>query len=82
MKKSYVFNKLKTQLNLFNSYGIELNENTQLIEELGLDSLTMLQLIALIESEFNIKIKEIEITRTNFNTIINLSTFIHKKLKM
>ncbi len=48
--------KLYDMLEPFNSQGLELKEDTELVADLGLDSLKVMQLIVTIEDTFDISI--------------------------
>ncbi len=51
-----------------------------LIDDLGVDSLGMINLIAILEREFNIKIPKAEVTLQNFKSIELLSRYIGSKI--
>ena len=51
-----------------------------LIDDLGVDSLGMINLIAILEREFNIKIQNAEVTLQNFKSIELLSRYIGSKI--
>jgi len=58
----------------------KINSQTNLITDLGLDSIGVLQLIFGIEKEFGISIENHELDSETFSTIGNLVTVIEKKL--
>jgi acyl carrier protein len=58
----------------------KINSQTNLITDLGLDSIGVLQLILGIEKEFGISIENHELDSETFSTIGNLVTVIEKKL--
>ena len=58
----------------------KINNQTNLITDLGLDSIGVLQLILGIEKEFGISIENHELDSETFSTIGNLVTVIEKKL--
>jgi acyl carrier protein len=49
-----------------------------LLPELGLDSLLFVELLVFIESEFNLKLIETDLTREDFQTVRSIATCIHK----
>ena len=49
-----------------------------LLPDLGLDSLLFVELLVFIESEFNLKLIETDLTRKDFQTIRALATCINK----
>ena len=51
-----------------------------LIDDLGVDSLGMINLITILEREFNIKISKAEVTLQNFKSIELLSRYIGSKI--
>ena len=73
--------KILEILHQFNIYGIEMNDSVKLIDDIGLDSLSFLQLITALEKQFNIKIQEDELSSDNFYTLNNLIKYIDKKVK-
>lgn len=60
------------EINPFDDY----DENTLLIEEGILDSLTLVILIEQIENEFNVKIPEEQLDPANFESVIKIQEFI------
>lgn len=54
----------------------DIDENTKLIDDGILDSLTLVLLISCIESEFGIKITEEKMNVANFETIQNIVSLI------
>jgi acyl carrier protein len=58
----------------------EIDENASLFEEgLGLDSVTVVELIALIEEKLGIQFSDAELNPDNFTTLRVLADFIQKK---
>jgi acyl carrier protein/organic radical activating enzyme len=55
---------------------VEINKNTQLLDEGILDSMAILGFITLLEDEFEIEIPDDEIKRENFESIKSISTLI------
>jgi len=58
----------------------ELEEQTNLIADLGLDSVGLLQVILTVEKDFGIVIDERELDAETFSAVGNLVSFIEKKL--
>ena len=67
-------------LNEYNAFGVQLVSKTRLIEDLGVDSLTILELVARLESVFNIEIGDSELTRRHFGTCGQLTAFIVRRV--
>ncbi len=57
-----------------------LNEQTNLLADLGLDSVAILQLVLGIEKEFNVTIKDHEMDSEMFSKMANLIDIIERKL--
>jgi len=57
-----------------------LNEQTNVLGDLGLDSVAILQLVLGIEKEFNITIKDFELDSDVFSKMANLIDIIERKL--
>jgi len=79
MKKETVEERVIELLKSFNSFNVEIDRSKKLVEDIGLDSLTMLQLITLLEQKFNISILDNEINRKNFADVESLLNFILSK---
>ncbi len=59
----------------------EIDENASLFEEgLGLDSVTLVELISLVEKQFNIQFSESELNPESFSTLKVLADFISGKM--
>jgi len=56
------------------------DENTNLIDDLGMDSITFISLIVELESRFNIVIPDHYLIADNFNSIINIVEIITAQL--
>lgn len=59
--------------------GAEVHENTQLIAHRIIDSLSLLSLVALLEKEFSVTIRDSEILPTHFETPHAIRTFLKSK---
>lgn len=57
-------------------YNLAINENTVLIADLGLSSLDLLNLVCLVEDEFDIEIPDRMVK--DFKTVGDVMTFIEK----
>lgn len=81
MKQDQVKAVLYEILGGFNRYGEKITDETKLVDDLGIDSLGILVLIAELESKYYIKIDtEKERTRNNFDTVKALYDFMTKKI--
>lgn len=58
----------------------ELNENTSLLRDVGLDSVQIIELIVAIEEQFDLPIFDEDLNATIFDRFGNLVDFIHSKL--
>ena len=65
----------------FNPYGVTIDLNTRIIEDLGLDSLTIVQLVIVLENEYDIAIPDEEVNRKNFLTIRELHRYLLAKAR-
>lgn len=60
----------------------EFNESTRLIEYgFGVDSVSVMEFIVVLENEFGIEIDESEIEPAIFNTMNSLAVYVSKRLK-
>jgi acyl carrier protein len=59
--------------------GISITMETNLIEELGLNSLELAELVYIFEDEFKIEIPDRDIV--NFRTVKDIVSYLNKKLK-
>jgi acyl carrier protein len=59
----------------------DLNENSPLFEEgIGLDSVTIMEFISLIESKFSIQFLDEELDFKQFNSLSTLANFVSTKI--
>lgn len=65
----------------FNAFGLEIDSDTRLVNDLGLDSLTMNEFLARIEGCFHITIADEEVTTENFGNVRSVLEFLEKKLQ-
>lgn len=72
--------RLHRLLNDFNSFGVKINGQTRLIEDIGFDSLTIIEFLLLLECEFNIVIDDSEVTKSNFAKVKDVLRFIKRKI--
>ena len=79
MKKNEIESTIKNLITKFSRYNVKIDLRTDLINDVGLDSVTMTELITLIESEVEIQINDDEILPENFLTFGNLIDFLKKK---
>ena len=71
---AYEYNILKN--NIESNYNVEVSPDSHLELDLELDSLDMMEILAFVDSNFGIKIKEDEFV--NIKNVLDLATFIHK----
>ena len=57
----------------------EIDNNASLMDDLGLDSKKIVELIIGIENEFNIKIKDEDLSLDLFKSVISLSEYVRSK---
>lgn len=55
------------------------DKDTNLLE-IGIDSITFIRLVVLLEEEFDIELEDSDITLSNFETILNINMLIEKYL--
>lgn len=75
-----ITSKIEEILYLFITDEINVSNNSLLKEDLGLDSLSLVNLVLTLNDDFNINIKSEEISEENFYSVKTLSNFISKKL--
>lgn len=68
-------------LSEFNSFGVPIESNSRLVDDLGLDSLTIIEFLTRLEVEFQIEISDVELTAENFGTVEAIVTHIESKMK-
>lgn len=65
---------------LFDRGGISLREDTPLLEDGIIDSLGLMKLVAFIDSEFGVSVKDEELIPENFATLEALERYTMTKL--
>lgn len=80
MDRNELINKIEEILSLFVIDEAKISNNSLLKEDLGLDSLSLVNLVLTLNDDFNINIKSEEISNENFYSVDTLSTFISKKI--
>lgn len=58
-----------------------LKDNTSFLEEGIIDSTGVLELVAFLEEEFNIKVEDDELVPENLDSINNVAFYLEKKLE-
>jgi len=76
-----VFSKLTVILSEFNAFGVPIESHTRIIDDLGLDSLTIVEFLTRLEIEFHIKISDAEIKVKNFGTVEAIVHYLECKMK-
>ncbi len=66
---------------LFTSDGFPYSDETSFLENGIVDSTSVLELVAFIEEQFSISIKDSEVIPENFDSISCLSRFINSKVR-
>ena len=56
----------------------KIDENTSLFQGQILDSMSLTMLITFIEDEYGIKVKPLDIIYENFDTLVNMKTYIQR----
>ena len=64
---------------LFSDNGYLYSDGDSFLEEGIIDSVGIMELVAFVEEQFGIKVKDEEITPDNFDSITNLSNYITRK---
>jgi acyl carrier protein len=64
---------------LYSSDGFPFTDETSFLDNGIVDSTSVLELVAFIEEEFSISVKDSEVTPENFDSILNLSRYIKSK---
>lgn len=70
--KELLANQLNVEVN-------KINENSRIVEDLGADSLDMIEMLMALEEEFNISVPDDQ--AENLKTVGNVATFIDNALK-
>jgi acyl carrier protein len=60
--------------------GETLGDNDSLFRHEVIDSVSILQLLAFVDSRFDVRIESGEVIAENFDSITRLSAFVHRKL--
>lgn len=63
------------------NHGLELNNDTDLLNEWFLDSLGVIDTIFFLEETFSLTIKRADINSDNFTSIDTISSYVINKLK-
>lgn len=80
MDRNEIESKIEEILSLFVVDEVKISNKALLKEDLGLDSLSLVNLVLTLNEDFNISIKSEEISKENFYSTETLSNFISKKL--
>lgn len=62
--------------------GYEILENTSLIDECGLDSVGVIDLVMCIEEEFGFEFDDTELDLFNFKCVCNIADLVQSKINM
>jgi acyl carrier protein len=73
--------RLMIRQNIVNDEALVLNANCRLIDELGLDSISMLELVTAIEEEFDITIDFEELDIEVLNVASSFAALIDRKIE-
>ncbi len=76
-----VTDKVKSYLNSIVPTGTSLQTDSMLITNGLVDSMSVVDLIVFLESEFKVKFDDTELTPENFDTIGSISNLIEKKMR-
>ena len=80
MAEESILNRVVSIISFYNRYGKELRAETGLVNDLGLDSLDIVQLVQDIEQSFDLEISDGEITSKNFGSVADVCTLVAGKL--
>jgi len=85
MEKEIIMERLKnllksSQFMSLKNYVDNIDGNTSLINDMALDSIQILELIVVIESDFSIVCEPDELNLDMFDKVDSLVSFIHKKV--
>lgn len=80
MNRMEVLETLKTMIveNLEHTLPDEVHESDRIYEDLGIDSIMVLQLVVYLEEEFHVEVPEEDVDPAVFGTIGSLITFIEQ----
>jgi acyl carrier protein len=83
MQQHYIIDSIRRLMirqNIVNDEALVLNANCRLIDELGLDSISMLELVTAIEEEFDITIDFEELDIEVLNVVSSFAALIDRKI--
>jgi acyl carrier protein len=66
--------------NLYYAEGAALSDDASFLAEGVIDSMGAMELVAFVESEFNIKVEMSEVIVKNFDSIAKMANFVRRKL--
>jgi acyl carrier protein len=68
--------------NLYYAEGAALSDDASFLAEGVIDSMGSMELVAFVESEFNVKVEISEVVVKNFDSIHKMANFVRRKLGM
>ena len=66
--------------NLYYAEGAALSDDASFLDEGVIDSMGAMELVAFVESEFNVKVEISEVVVKNFDSIHKMADFVRRKL--
>lgn len=77
---SYIYKKIIKCITEISEETKEINNNT-LLNQVGIDSLKYVELVLLLEEEFNLEIKDSDLTIDNFETVEKIAKLVSDYMK-
>lgn len=65
---------------MFSANGFDLDDSASLLEEGGIDSTGVLELVFFVEAAFGIQVEDDDIVPANFDSVNRLNAFIQRRL--
>jgi acyl carrier protein len=78
MKRSNVFDAVKEEIKKINDCGEDIKDDSRLKEDLGLDSLSVVSLIASLEERFGIMYNDSELDPDNLTDVKSVTELTEK----
>lgn len=65
-----------------NNISVKLAEDTKLIEDYAIDSITVIEILVMVENKFDISIDDVDLSLSLVDTPKSLSDYVDNKLKI
>jgi acyl carrier protein len=65
---------------IYSQEGFHYADDASLLQEGVIDSLGVVELVAFVQKQFNMKVEQQEVIPDNFDSVVKLSAFVRRKL--